>query len=172
MFLKCCLFFIVIFIIVGIGLEVINIVILFDLIVQMKKGIVSFCLLFDVVIVVLEMIKICLQFIIVVSGIDVFVYVFEVYISVNVSLIIDVLVEKVFKFIFNLLFYVYNNGENLFVCEDMVIGSLMVGFVFGNVGVGVVYVLVYLLGGWFYLLYGMSNVVMLFYVLKVNVLFC
>lgn len=106
------------------------------------------------------------------SGIDVFVYVFEVYISVNVSLIIDVLVENVFKFIFNLLFYVYNNGENLFVCEDMVIGSLMVGFVFGNVGVGVVYVLVYLLGGWFYLLYGMSNVVMLFYVLKVNVLFC
>ena len=156
----------------GTGSEVTNIAILSDPIAQMKKGIVSPCLLPDVAIVAPEMTKTCPPSITAASGIDAFVHALEAYISVNASPITDALAEKALKLIFNSLLHAYNNGENLSAREDMATGSLMAGLAFGNAGVGAVHALAYPLGGRFHLSHGMSNAVMLPHVLKVNAPFC
>lgn len=156
----------------GTGSEVTNIAILSDPKAQMKKGIVSHCLLPDVAIVAPEMTKTCPASITAASGIDAFVHALEAYISVNASPITDALAEKALKLIFNSLVHAYNNGENLSAREDMATGSLMAGLAFGNAGVGAVHALAYPLGGRFHLSHGMSNAVMLPHVLKVNAPFC
>ena len=156
----------------GTGSEVTNIAILSDPKAQMKKGIVSHCLLPDVAIVAPEMTKTCPASITAASGIDAFVHALEAYISVNASPITDALAEKALKLIFNSLLHAYNNGENLSAREDMATGSLMAGLAFGNAGVGAVHALAYPLGGRFHLSHGMSNAVMLPHVLKVNAPFC
>jgi len=156
----------------GTGSEVTNIAILSDPIAQMKKGIVSHCLLPDVAIVAPEMTKTCPPSITAASGIDAFVHALEAYISVNASPITDALAEKALKLIFNSLLHAYNNGENLAAREDMATGSLMAGLAFGNAGVGAIHALAYPLGGRFHLSHGMSNAVMLPHVLKVNAPFC
>ncbi|AXT38247.1 iron-containing alcohol dehydrogenase [Alteromonas sp. BL110] len=156
----------------GTGSEVTNIAILSDPKAQMKKGIVSHCLLPDVAIVAPEMTKTCPPSITAASGIDAFVHALEAYISVNASPITDALAEKALKLIFNSLSHAYNNGENLSAREDMATGSLMAGLAFGNAGVGAVHALAYPLGGRFHLSHGMSNAVMLPHVLKVNAPFC
>lgn len=156
----------------GTGSEVTNIAILSDPKAQMKKGIVSHCLLPDVAIVAPEMTKTCPPSITAASGIDAFVHALEAYISVNASPITDALAEKALKLIFSSLVHAYNNGENLSAREDMATGSLMAGLAFGNAGVGAVHALAYPLGGRFHLSHGMSNAVMLPHVLKVNAPFC
>ena len=156
----------------GTGSEVTNIAILSDPKAQMKKGIVSHCLLPDVAIVAPEMTKTCPASITAASGIDAFVHALEAYISVNASPITDALAEKALKLIFNSLLHAYSNGENLSAREDMATGSLMAGLAFGNAGVGAVHALAYPLGGRFHLSHGMSNAVMLPHVLKVNAPFC
>lgn len=156
----------------GTGSEVTNIAILSDTETQMKKGIVSHCLLPDVAIVAPEMTKTCPPSITAASGIDAFVHALEAYISVNASPITDALAEKALKLIFNSLIHAYNNGENLSAREDMATGSLMAGLAFGNAGVGAVHALAYPLGGRFHLSHGMSNAVMLPHVLNVNAPFC
>lgn len=156
----------------GTGSEVTNIAILSDPQSQMKKGIVSHCLLPDVAIVAPEMTKTCPKGITAASGIDAFVHALEAYVSVNASPITDALAEKALKLIYNSLLHVYNNGENLSAREDMATGSLMAGLAFGNAGVGAVHALAYPLGGRFHLSHGMSNAVMLPHVLKVNAPFC
>ena len=156
----------------GTGSEVTNIAILSDPQSQMKKGIVSHCLLPDVAIVAPEMTKTCPKRITAASGIDAFVHALEAYVSVNASPITDALAEKALKLIYNSLLHAYNNGENLSAREDMATGSLMAGLAFGNAGVGAVHALAYPLGGRFHLSHGMSNAVMLPHVLKVNAPFC
>ncbi len=156
----------------GTGSEVTNIAILSDPMSQMKKGIVSSCLLPDVAIVAPEMTKTCPKVITAASGIDAFVHALEAYVSVNASHITDALAEKALKLIFYALPHAYTNGDNLSAREDMATGSLMAGLAFGNAGVGAVHALAYPLGGRFHLSHGMSNAVMLPHVLKVNAPFC
>lgn len=156
----------------GTGSEVTNIAILCDGESQMKKGIVSHCLLPDVAIVAPEMTKTCPRAITAASGIDAFVHALEAYVSVNATPITDALAEKALKLIYNALPHAYANGENLSAREDMATGSLMAGLAFGNAGVGAVHALAYPLGGRFHLSHGMSNAVMLPHVLKVNAPFC
>lgn len=156
----------------GTGSEVTNIAILCDPETQMKKGIVSHCLLPDVAIVAPEMTKTCPQVITAASGIDAFVHALEAYVSVNATPITDALAEKALKLIYNALPHAYLNGDNLSAREDMATGSLMAGLAFGNAGVGAVHALAYPLGGRFHLSHGMSNAVMLPHVLKVNAPFC
>lgn len=156
----------------GTGSEVTNIAILSDPSTQMKKGIVSHCLLPDVAIVAPEMTKTCPKPVTAASGIDAFVHALEAYVSVNASPITDALAEKALKLIFNALPHAYINGENLSAREDMATGSLMAGLAFGNAGVGAVHALAYPLGGRFHLSHGMSNAVMLPHVLKINAPFC
>ena len=156
----------------GTGSEVTNIAILCDPETQMKKGIVSHCLLPDVAIVAPEMTKTCPKTITAASGIDAFVHALEAYVSVNATPITDALAEKALTLIFKALPHAYNNGENLSAREDMATGSLMAGLAFGNAGVGAVHALAYPLGGRFHLSHGMSNAVMLPHVMKVNAPFC
>lgn len=156
----------------GTGSEVTNIAILSDPIEQVKKGIVSHCLLPDVAIVAPEMTLSCPKAITAASGVDAFVHALEAFISVNASPITDALAEKAMTLIFNALPHAYRNGENLVAREQMATGSLMAGLAFGNAGVGAVHALAYPLGGRFHLSHGMSNAVMLPHVLRANAPFC
>ena len=54
----------------------------------------------------------------------------------------------------------------------MMEGSLLVGIIFANAGVGAVHAFAYPLGGEFHLAHGLTNTLMLPYVMRYNILGC
>jgi alcohol dehydrogenase class IV len=66
------------------------------------------------------------------------------------------------------------NNQNLgsMFGEDMATASLMVGLSFGNAGVGAVHALAYPLGAKFHIPHGVSNALLLPFVIKWNTLSC
>lgn len=69
---------------------------------------------------------------------------------------------------------VFENLEKLvkefdeIVCEKMYNVLIMVGMVFVNVFLGICYLMVYKIGGKFYIIYGCINVILLLYVICYN----
>lgn len=167
-FVKLQLLMIVINIIVGIVLEMICFCIIIDEVCYIKMVIVDkYVILLFFVNDFLLMIGM-LKLLIVVIGMDVLMYVIEVYVFIVVMLIIDVCVLKVVIMIVENLLLVVEDGSNVKVCEVMVYVQFFVGMVFNNVFLGYVYVMVYQLGGFYNLLYGVCNVVLLLYVQVFN----
>ncbi|MFC0559146.1 iron-containing alcohol dehydrogenase [Halalkalibacter alkalisediminis] len=156
----------------GTGSEVTNITILSDKKEQLKKGIVSPHLLPKVAIVSPEMTLTCPKSVTAASGIDALVHAVEAYISVNASPITDALAIKAVKMIGEFLPKAYANPYDLEAREAMVTGSLMAGMAFGNAGVGAVHALAYPLGGRFNIAHGVSNAVLLPYVMEWNKISC
>ena len=66
----------------------------------------------------------------------------------------------------------YANGENLAARSNMMEGSLLAGLAFANAGVGAVHAFAYPLGGEFHLAHGLTNTMMLPYVMRYNILGC
>lgn len=87
-------------------------------------------LFLDMVILDLEFVKIVLNFIIVDIGMDVLIYVIEVYVFINFNDFLDVLVEKVIKLVFKYLIKVYKDGNDIEVWEKMYNVFCLVGMVF------------------------------------------
>lgn len=156
----------------GTGSEVTNIAILSDTENQMKQGIVSDFLLPDVAIVSPVMSVSCPASVTAASGVDALVHAIEAYISVNHSDITDALALQAIELIFEYLPQAYALPSNLIAREKMATASLMAGLAFGNAGVGAVHALAYPLGGKYKMAHGVSNALMLPYVLKWNVLGC
>ncbi|MFC0468990.1 iron-containing alcohol dehydrogenase [Halalkalibacter kiskunsagensis] len=156
----------------GTGSEVTNITILSDKKEQLKKGIVSAHLLPNVAIVSPEMTLTCPKSVTAASGIDALVHAVEAYISVNASPITDALAIKAVKMIGEFLPKAYANPYDHEAREAMVTGSLMAGMAFGNAGVGAVHALAYPLGGRFNIAHGVSNAVLLPYVMEWNKISC
>lgn len=160
---------VVIFIISGIGLEVISVCVISDL----EKGIKYllfyevFC--FDMVIIDLMLVVSVLFIIIVYIGLDVLIYVLEVWVLLQVIDFIDVLVEKVVRLVFCVLFVVICQGDCIVICSKMYNVLIFVGMVFSQVGFGFNYVIVYQFGGQFYFFYGLVNVLLLIVVICFNV---
>lgn len=167
-FVKLQLLMIVINIMVGMVFEMICFCIIIDEVCYIKMVIVDkyVILLFFVndFFLMIGMLKL----LIVVMGMDVLMYVIEVYVFIVVMLIIDVCVLKVVIMIVENLLLVVEDGSNVKVCEVMVYVQFFVGMVFNNVFLGYVYVMVYQLGGFYNLLYGVCNVVLLLYVQVFN----
>lgn len=156
----------------GTGSEVTNIAILSDTANQMKQGIVSDYLLPDVAIVSPLMSVSCPASVTAASGVDALVHAIEAYISVNHTEITDALALQAIELIVEYLPQAYALPSNLIAREKMATASLMAGLAFGNAGVGAVHALAYPLGGKFKMAHGVSNALMLPYVLEWNVLGC
>ncbi|EPF71045.1 iron-containing alcohol dehydrogenase [Acinetobacter rudis] len=156
----------------GTGSEVTNIAILSDTKNQMKQGIVSDALLPDVAIVSPIMSVSCPASVTAASGVDALVHAIEAYISVNHSEITDGLALQAIELIVEYLPQAYALPSNLIAREKMATASLMAGLAFGNAGVGAVHALAYPLGGKYKMAHGVSNALMLPYVLKWNILGC
>lgn len=80
-------------------------------------------------------------YVIVMMGIDVFVYVIECYIMKFVQLIMDVVVLMVIEYVVYYIKRVFVDGEDLEVRYGMVQVVMFVGFFYGSELVGVVYVM-------------------------------
>ncbi|WP_421810749.1 iron-containing alcohol dehydrogenase [Flagellimonas sp.] len=156
----------------GTGSEVTNIGVLSDTEGQVKKGIVSNYMLVDVAIVDPEMTLSCPKKITAASGIDALVHAIEAYLSNNANHITDALALRAMKLIINSLPKAYAKPDNIDAREDMAMGSLLAGLAFGNAGVGAVHALAYPLGGRYHLSHGISNSLLLPYVMEWNKMAC
>lgn len=156
----------------GTGSEVTNIAILSDSQQHMKQGIVSDYLLPDVAIVSPLMSVSCPPSVTAASGVDALVHAIEAYISVNRSDLTDALALQAIDMIVEYLPQAYALPDHLVAREKMATASLMAGLAFGNAGVGAVHALAYPLGGKFKMAHGVSNALMLPFVLRWNILGC
>nr|WP_263327230.1 iron-containing alcohol dehydrogenase [Neobacillus sp. Marseille-Q6967] len=156
----------------GTGSEVTNIAILSDTEAQLKKGIVSDYLLPDVAIVSPEMTLTMPKSVTAASGIDALVHAIEAYISVNASPITDALAIGAMKMIAKYLPKAYSNPNHIEARENMATASLMAGMAFGNAGVAAVHALAYPLGGRYHIAHGVSNALLLPYVMEWNKIAC
>lgn len=102
------------------------------------------------------------------SGVDALVHAIEAYISVNGSPITDALAIHAVGMISSSLRNAFSEPQNLKARESMVTASLMAGMAFGNAGVGAVHALAYPLGGRFNVAHGVSNALLLPYVMRWN----
>ncbi|MCH6256939.1 iron-containing alcohol dehydrogenase [Puniceicoccaceae bacterium K14] len=152
----------------GTGSEVTNIAILSDEKAQLKRGVVSDYLLPDVAIVSPEMTVSMPKSVTAASGIDAFVHAIEAFLSVNSTPVTDGLALKAMSMIVRNLPRAYREPENLVAREQMATASLMAGMAFGNAGVGAVHALAYPLGGRFKVAHGVSNALLLPYVMEWN----
>ncbi|SDN56474.1 iron-containing alcohol dehydrogenase [Vreelandella arcis] len=156
----------------GTGSEVTNIAILSDKAQQMKKGIVSDCLLPDVAIVAPELTLSCPRSVTAASGVDALVHAVEAYLSNFATPITDALAVKAMNLIVHALPKAFANPNHLQAREDMATGSLLAGLAFGNAGVGAVHALAYPLGGRYHLAHGVTNSLLLPFVMEWNKLAC
>lgn len=156
----------------GTGSEVTNVAIFSDKEAQLKKGIVSDYLLPDVALVSPVMTLTCPRSVTAASGVDALVHAIESYLSVNRSLITDSLALGAIKLIVKALPKAYANPADLIAREHMATASLMAGMAFGNAGVGAVHALAYPLGGRFNIAHGVSNALLLPYVMAWNKMAC
>ncbi len=156
----------------GTGSEVTNVAIFSDKEAQLKKGIVSDYLLPDVALVSPIMTLTCPRSVTAASGVDALVHAIESYLSVNASPITDAIALGAIKLIAKALPKAYANPSNLQAREDMATASLMAGMAFGNAGVGAVHALAYPLGGRFNIAHGVSNALLLPYVMAWNKMAC
>ncbi|MGO0059142.1 iron-containing alcohol dehydrogenase [Brevibacillus fluminis] len=156
----------------GTGSEVTNISILSDKKEQVKKGIVSPYLLPDVAIVSPLMTLTCPPSVTAASGVDALVHAVEAYISKFASPVTDALAIGAMKLIAVHLPKAYAAPDNIESREAMITASLMAGLAFGNAGVGAVHALAYPLGGRFHMAHGVSNSLLLPYVMKWNKIAC
>ncbi|WP_265533461.1 iron-containing alcohol dehydrogenase [Pseudomonas saponiphila] len=156
----------------GTGSEVTNVAILSDRAAQLKKGIVSDYLLPDVALVSPQMTLTCPRSVTAASGVDALVHAIEAYLSLSASAITDALAIGAIKLIVKALPKAYANPANLQAREDMATASLMAGMAFGNAGVGAVHAMAYPLGGRFHMSHGISNALLLPYVMTWNKMAC
>lgn len=160
----------------GTGSEVTNVAILSDKAAQLKKGIVSDFLLPDVALISPQMTLTCPRSVTAASGVDALVHAIESYLSLNASPITDALaigaIKLIAKALPKALPKAYANPANLQARDDMATASLMAGMAFGNAGVGAVHALAYPLGGRFNIAHGVSNALLLPYVMHWNKLAC
>lgn len=156
----------------GTGSEVTNISILSDTKEQVKKGIVSPYLLPDVAIVSPMMTLTCPPSVTAASGVDALVHAVEAYISKFASPVTDALAIGAMKLIAVHLPKAYAAPDNIESREAMITAALMAGLAFGNAGVGAVHALAYPLGGRFHMAHGVSNSLLLPYVMRTNKIAC
>lgn len=153
----------------GTGSEVTNIAIFTDLQDNMKKGIVSPYLLPNVAIVDANLTLTVPPAVTAATGMDALVHAIEAYTSVNANMLTDSMAIQAIKLIGGAIRKAVHQGNDIKARADMAMGSLLAGIAFGNAGVGAVHALAYPLGGKYKIPHGVSNSLLLPYVMKYNV---
>jgi len=104
------------------------------------------------------------------SGMDALAHAVESYTSNNATVLTDLFAKEAMILIGQSLRTAVANGNNLEARYDMSIGSLYAGISLANAGVTAVHALAYPLGGQFNIPHGISNGLLLPYVMEFNVL--
>lgn len=136
---------------------------------HVKRGIVSPYLLPDVAIVDAELTLSMPASVTAATGMDALVHAVESYTAIRADELNDGIALQAIKLISRSLRKAVYNGDNLKAREDMSMGSLLAGIALANAGVGAVHALAYPLGGKFKVPHGVSNSLLLPFVMKYNV---
>ncbi len=156
----------------GTGSEVTPIAILSDTKEKIKKGIVSPTLFPEVALVDPKLTVGLPPSVTAFTGMDALTHAIEACYSVNATGLSDLLAIRAMELISKNLRMAYAYGENLSARSSMMEGSLLAGIAFANAGVGAVHAFAYPLGGEFHLAHGLTNTLMLPYVMRYNILGC
>ncbi len=156
----------------GTGSEVTPIAILSDTKEKLKKGIVSPTLFPEVAIVDPQLTIGLPPSITALTGMDALTHAIEAYYSVNATGWTDLLALRAMELISKNIRVAFAHGENLIARSNMMEGSLLAGIAFANAGVGAVHAFAYPLGGEFHLAHGLTNTLMLPYVMRYNIIGC
>jgi alcohol dehydrogenase class IV len=156
----------------GTGSEVTPIAILSDTKEKLKKGIVSPTLFPEVAILDPKLTIGLPPSVTAFTGMDALTHAIESYYSINSTDLSDLLAFKAMELLSKNLRMAYAQGENLAARSCVLEGSLLAGIAFANAGVGAVHAFAYPLGGEFHLAHGLTNTLMLPYVMRYNILGC
>jgi alcohol dehydrogenase class IV len=156
----------------GTGSEVTPIAILSDTKEKLKKGIVSPTLFPEVAIVDPKLTIGLPPSVTALTGMDALTHAIEAYSSINATNLTDLLALRAMEVLSKHLRMAYAHGENLAARSNVMEGSLLAGIAFANAGVGAVHAFAYPLGGEFHLAHGLTNTLMLPYVMRYNILGC
>lgn len=156
----------------GTGSEVTPIAILSDTKEKLKKGIVTPHLFPEVAIVDPKLTVGLPSSVTAFTGMDALTHAIEACYSVNATGLSDLLAIRAMELISKNLRMAYAYGENLSARSNMMEGSLLAGIAFANAGVGAVHAFAYPLGAEFHLAHGLTNTLMLPYVMRYNILGC
>jgi alcohol dehydrogenase class IV len=156
----------------GTGSEVTPIAILSDTKEKLKKGIVTAHLFPEVAIVDPKLTTGLPPSVTAFTGMDALTHAIESYTSVNATDLTDLLAYRAMELCSKNLRMAYAHGENLIARSNMMEGSLLAGIAFANAGVGAVHAFAYPLGGEFHLPHGLTNTLMLPYIMRFNILGC
>jgi len=156
----------------GTGSEVTPIAILSDTKEKLKKGIVSPTLFPEVAILDPKLTIGLPPSVTAFTGMDALTHAIESYYSINATDLSDLLAFRAMELLSKNLRMAYANGENLAARSCVLEGSLFAGIAFANAGVGAVHAFAYPLGGEFHLAHGLTNTLMLPYVMRYNILGC
>ncbi len=156
----------------GTGSEVTPIAILSDTKEKLKKGIVSPTLFPEVAILDPKLTIGLPPSVTAFTGMDALTHAIESYYSINATDLSDLLAFRAMELLSKYLRMAYANGENLAARSCVLEGSLLAGIAFANAGVGAVHAFAYPLGGEFHLAHGLTNTLMLPYVMRYNILGC
>ncbi|AOT72654.1 iron-containing alcohol dehydrogenase family protein [Geosporobacter ferrireducens] len=102
------------------------------------------------------------------AGMDAFTHALESYLSIKANPLSEALSYKAIALIFNSLEAAVRNGSNIEARENMALGSLIAGISFGNVGLGLCHGISPALGSIYTVTHGISNAVLLPYILEFN----
>ena len=156
----------------GTGSEVTPIAILSDTREKLKKGVVSSYLLPEVAILDPKLTVGLPPSVTAFTGMDALTHAIESYISLNATDVTDLLAFRAMELIAKNLRMAYAHGENLTVRSNMMEGSLLAGMSFANAGVAAVHAFAYPQGGEFHVAHGLSNTLMLPYVMRYHIIGC
>jgi alcohol dehydrogenase class IV len=156
----------------GTGSEVTPIAILSDTKEKLKKGIVSPTLFPEVAIVDPKLTVGLPPSVTAFTGMDALTHAIESYYSINATDLSDLLAFRAMELLSKNLGMAYAHGENIAARSSTMEGSLLAGIAFANAGVGAVHAFAYPLGGEFHLAHGLTNTLMLPYVMRYNILGC
>jgi len=156
----------------GTGSEVTPIAILSDTKEKLKKGIVSAYLFPEVAIVDPKLTVGLPPSVTAFTGMDALTHAIESYYSINATDLSDLLAFRAMELLSKNITMAFAHGENLVARSNVMEGSLLAGIAFANAGVGAVHAFAYPLGGEFHLAHGLTNTLMLPYVMRYNIMGC
>ncbi len=105
------------------------------------------------------------------TGVDAMVHAIESYASksVNNNLISKILAKEALRLLGGSIEIAVSNGNDLEARSNMLLGSMLAGSSFGNSPVAGVHALAYPIGGTYHIPHGLSNAIVLPYVLRFNI---
>lgn len=156
----------------GTGSEVTPIAILSDTKEKLKKGVVSAYLFPEVAIGDPKLTIGLPPSVTAFTGMDALTHAIESFYSINATDLSDLLAFRAMELLSKNIRMAFAHGENLVARSNVMEGSLLAGIAFANAGVGAVHAFAYPLGGEFHLAHGLTNTLMLPYVMRYNIMGC